>query len=189
MVYFWHCWTGEWKENVIDKIVLRFNNSQSRYQVVALSIPFDSSEQKFLLSVAGGKPPDCVALWGRTLSAWAEKGIIEPLNRFMTPEEWVQYQRDAYPVVLKVATYKGLLYGVPTNMNTYACYYNPKHLRDAGLDPSQFPKTLEDLLAWGRKLTKTDSDGHLTRIGFMPTGLERYAPLLEEVFGMKADIV
>ncbi len=34
-VRFWHMWTAEWKD-VVDRIVDRFNKSQSEYEVEAL---------------------------------------------------------------------------------------------------------------------------------------------------------
>jgi hypothetical protein len=37
-VRFWHMWTAEWKV-VVDRIVERFNRSQSEYWVDALSLP------------------------------------------------------------------------------------------------------------------------------------------------------
>ncbi|MCX5759579.1 MAG: extracellular solute-binding protein, partial [Candidatus Hydrogenedentes bacterium] len=49
-------------------------------------------------------------------------------------------------------------------------------MHEAGLDPAQFPQTLEGLVAWGEKLHKFDAAGNLTRMGFMPTLFVTYAP-------------
>src|SRR5262245_38391223 len=61
-VRFWHMWTAE-SEQVVERIVDRFNRSQDRYEVIPLSIPSRGADTKFLLSVVGGDPPDCMAEW------------------------------------------------------------------------------------------------------------------------------
>src|SRR5258708_855724 len=65
-VRFWHMWSGEWKDKV-DQIVQEFNQSQDQYEVVALSIPGSSADYKFMLSVGGGDPPDCMAQWNAVI--------------------------------------------------------------------------------------------------------------------------
>jgi len=180
-VRFWHMWTAEWKV-VVDRIVDRFNASQDRYEVVALSVPSASADSKFLLAVAGGDPPDVMGQWNQVIPKWAESGLIVPIDDLMTPAEREAFDRDAYPVVRRIGTYKGRLYGVTTGLNVWACYYLPQHLREAGLDPDRFPQTLEELIAWGEKLHRFDRQGNLLRLGFMPEWLTMYAPVFGKGF-------
>ncbi|HYE06803.1 MAG TPA: ABC transporter substrate-binding protein [Planctomycetota bacterium] len=175
VVRFWHIWTGEWKV-VVDRIVERFNRDQDRYQVVALSIPTASAEQKFLMSVAGGDPPDVMAQLEQVVPAWASQGLIQPLEGMMAGDEWQAFQRDVYPVALKVGMYQGRLYALTIGINTWACFYRPDHLRDAGLADRPFPESLEELAAWGRRLHRHAPDGRLVRMGFWPTWVTQYAP-------------
>ena len=83
-VRFWHMWTAEWKD-VVDDIVDRFNVSQNVYEVIPLSIPYTAADSKFLLSVAGGAPPDVMAQWNPVIPKWAENDLIIPLDELMTP--------------------------------------------------------------------------------------------------------
>ncbi len=175
-VRFWHMWTAEWKV-VVDRIVERYNSSQDRYEVVALSVPPTGAESKFLLAVVGGDPPDVMAQWQNVIPTWADSGLILPLDGLMSPEDRATFDRDAYPVVKKIGTYRGHLYGLAIGVNTWACYVRLDHLRDAGLDPAALPTTLEDLVAWGRRLDRFDRAGNLTRLGFLPQWLMLYAPL------------
>jgi len=174
-VRFWHMWTAEWKD-VVDRIVQRFNDSQDTYELVALSVPGQAANSKFLLAVAGGDPPDCMAQWSPVIPKWADSKLLVPLNSLMTPAEWESFQRDTYPVARKIGIYKGDLYGVTTGLNIWACYYRIDHLQAQGLDPNRFPETLEELVAWGRKLHRFDARGDLTRLGFLPQSLPMYAP-------------
>ncbi|MDX2055664.1 MAG: ABC transporter substrate-binding protein [Polyangiaceae bacterium] len=173
-VRFWHMWSGEWKD-VVDKIVARFNASQSRYEVIALSVPSGSADQKLLMGVSGGDPPDVMAQWNQVIPAWAESGLLTPLDSLMTPNEWEELQATAYPVALKIGRYQGHLYGLTTGVNVFACYYRPDHLAAQGA--RTFPATLEELTELGSKLTRLDEKGQITRMGFMPMGFNIYAPI------------
>jgi len=175
-VRFWHMWSAEWKV-VVDRIAERFNQSQDTYEVVALSVPGQAANSKFLLAVAGGDPPDCMAQWNPVIPKWADSKLLVPLNRLMTDEEWARFQRDTYPIARKIGIYKGDLYGVTTGLNLWACYYRIDHLRRAGLDPNDFPDTLEELVdVWAPKLHRFDERGDLTIMGFMPKWISMYLP-------------
>lgn len=174
-VMLWHMWTAEWKA-VVDRICDRFNESQTKYEVIPLSVPMDSADSKFLLAVAGGEPPDVMAQWNRVIPKWAESGLIVPLNDLMSQHEWAAFQRDAYPAAKRIGIYKGNLYGVTTGLNIWACYCRLDCLREAGLDPNQFPETLEGLDEWARKLHKFSPSGQIMRVGFIPQFYAMYTP-------------
>ena len=170
-VRFWHMWTGEWKD-VVDKIVGRYNQSQNRYELIALSIPASGgANAKFTLGVAGGDPPDVMAQWDPVIPNWVDSGLLQPLDDLMPAEQWKQLQQEMYPVARKIGMYKGRLYGVTVGLNIWACYYRPDHLKEAGLDGQPFPQTLEDLARWGDQLNRRDSSGNLARMAFyrLPT--------------------
>lgn len=174
-VQFWHMWSGEWKD-VIDKIVDRFNKSQTEYELVALSVP-QSASTKCLLGIAGGDPPDVMAQWEGVIPTWAERKAIMPLDSLLTPQEYAKFKADAYPVVLRLGIYKGHLYTVTPTLNLSACYVNVEQMKEAGFDPNQFPKTLEELSDLGKKLDRKDSNGTVLRQGFSPGSWTNLAPL------------
>lgn len=179
-VRFWHMWSAEWKD-VVDKIVDRYNRSQDRYEVIALSIPSTGevqfSDTKFLLGAVGGDPPDVMAQWNPVIPTWADNQLLMPFEELMSPDEKATYDREAYPIVKRVGLYKGKTYGIPIGINCFALYYLPQHFREAGLDPNHFPKTLEEMTEVANRLTKRDSNGNLTRLGFLPNDWPHTAPL------------
>jgi len=178
-VRFWHMWRGEWAD-VVQRIVDRFNDSQDTYEVIALSVPGHAANSKFLLAVAGGDPPDCMAQWNNVIPKWADSKLLvalnDPKNGLMTSDQWERFKKTTYPIAKKIGMYKGNLYGVTTGLNIWACYYREDFLEEAGLDPARFPKTLEGLVEWGRTLHRFDAEGRLKRIGFMPQWFRTYAP-------------
>jgi multiple sugar transport system substrate-binding protein len=175
-VRFWHMWTAEWKD-VVDKIVDRFNKSQDKYEVEALSAPTQGADSKFILGVMGGDPPDVMAQWNPIIPPWADDNLLRPLDELMTPEEKRAFDENAYPVVKKLGMYRGRLYGMSIGINMFALYYLPQQLRDAGLDPDRFPTTLEELDKWGARLDKRDGSGNLIRLGWGPQGFLTFAPI------------
>jgi multiple sugar transport system substrate-binding protein len=180
-VRFWHMWTAEWKA-VVDRIVARFNASQTEYWVDALSVPPTGAESKFLLAVVGGDPPDVMAQWQYVIPTWAKSGMLTPLDGLMSEADKQTFEREAYPVAKKIGAYSGKLYGMPIGINAWACYYRKDHLREAGIDPQHLPATLEGLVELGRKLDRSDEHGNLTQLGFLPQGLKFFAPLFDGGF-------
>jgi multiple sugar transport system substrate-binding protein len=174
-VTYWHMWSGEWQP-VMERVVAEFNASQDKYEVIPLQVPYASADSKFLMSVAGGDPPDVMAQWTNAISTWSQDGVLQPLDTHMSPAEKQFFMRDTYPVIHNNGWYKGKLYGMVIAADVYACYYRPDQFRRAGLDPDHFPKTLEALTAAGRKLDQVDEAGRYTRLGFLPQGFQNYAP-------------
>lgn len=174
-VYYWHMWSGQW-EPVMNSVVDAFNKSQSKYEVIPLQVPYPDGTEKFLISVAGGDPPDVMAQWDQSISTWAQAGVLQPLDKYMTPTERHDFMTQTYPVIHQNGWYKGHLYGMVMGVDVYACYYRPSMFKAAGLDPNHFPSSLEALTADGLKMTKYDSAGNLTRIGFVPQTFTYFAP-------------
>ena len=174
-VYYWHMWSGQWQPTM-EHVVADFNASQTKYEVIPLSVPYASADSKFLMSVAGGSPPDVMTQWTQAISTWSQDGVLQPLDTRMTPAERQFFLHNTYPVIHENGWYKGHLYGMVINVDVYACYYRPDQFRQAGLDPDHFPKTLEQLTAGSRKLDQTDKAGRYTRLGFLPQTFIDYAP-------------
>ncbi|MDX1932946.1 MAG: ABC transporter substrate-binding protein [Capsulimonadales bacterium] len=175
-VRFWHMWTAEW-EAVIREIADRFNESQSRYEVIPLSVPTASADSKFLLAAVGGDPPDMMAQWNLVLATWAENGVLFPLEELMSAEDRRTLRTDTYSFVRKVGRFQDKLYAIGIGPNLSVCFYRTDHFRDAGLDPDRFPTTLEELTQAGETLTRFDRTGRLKRIGFLPTEYPQFAGL------------
>jgi multiple sugar transport system substrate-binding protein len=70
---------------------------------------------------------------------------------------------------MKALTYKGHIYGLPEFTNQVTMVVNTDAFKEAGIPLAQAQtKNLALLLKTAKKLTKTDSNGNLTRIGFDP---------------------
>ena len=172
-VRFWHMWSAEWKD-VVDRIVDRYNRSQDKYEVIALSVP-SGGDAKFLLGAMGGDPPDVMAQWNPVIPTWAEGKMLTPFEDLMSPAELKRFNEVAYPVVKEIGRYKGKTYGIAIGLNMLELYYLPSALREAGI--SRPPATWDELVADSSKLTKRDANGTITRLGFLPGSWMNTIPL------------
>lgn len=163
-VTYWEKWT-DYEGMAVQKVVDRFNAIQDQYFVDVVTM--SQIDQKALVAIAGGNPPDILGLWSFGLPQFAEKRALMPLRPFL--EKAGMDLQNFTPVFLDMNTYDGELYGLPTTPGSMALHWNKKLFREAGLDPDQPPRTLAELdeMAW--KLTKFDANGHITQLGFTPS--------------------
>lgn len=190
-IRFWHMWTAEWQV-LIEDICTNFNEIQEVYEVIPLSIPRGAADSKFLLSVAGGAPPDCMAQWNQLVPQFADRNLIMSFDELMSKRELASFYAHTYPVAKKIALYKGRPYCMPLDLNVRACFYRLDHLKEAGLLPADtperittktqlqnvnclLPRTMEELSLWGDQLHRFDPQGRLIRLGFAPQRFINFA--------------
>ncbi|MBS0191668.1 MAG: ABC transporter substrate-binding protein [Phycisphaerales bacterium] len=170
---YWEKWTGH-EARAMMKLVDAFNSSQKRIRVRYLTTA--GIDQKALISIAAGDPPDLVGLWNYNVPQYAETGAILPLDELDTKGE-VRAERFAQgfrPVLMHPDphTKKERQWAVINTGGVLALYYNKQLFREAGLDPERPPRTIEELTAANTRLikrSKPGSDAPLERAGFMQT--------------------
>jgi multiple sugar transport system substrate-binding protein len=122
-------------------------------------------DQAFLTRLASGDIPDLVRMGRPSVGLYAAKGVLQPVNSCVSKALIKQYRAGA----IKAMTWKGKLYGLPEFTNQVTMIVNPQAFQEAGVPLSQAQdKNLPALLKTAKKLTKFDSSGNLTRIGFDP---------------------
>jgi len=164
----------------LDDAVREFESLNPRYRVVSgqsASRGQTEDPTRFLVSVAGGMPPDVILFDRYAVTEWASRGAFTPLDEFVAkdrasgradaiiPEEF--YDSCWNEVVYRdPLTGKSGVYGIPEKVDNRALFYNKDLLKRAGYDAP--PKTWEELEEMAIKLTEKDNGGRLTRLGFAP---------------------
>jgi multiple sugar transport system substrate-binding protein len=166
---YWEKWTGH-EGKAMQKVVDDFNNSQSRifvrYMVTA------GIDQKALIAIAGGDPPDVVGLYNYNVPLYAECDAILPLDQFDSSfgVRIENYAQGVQPIMLhpdRTGTQR--MWATTNTGGTLAMYYNRTLFREVGLDPSQPPRTFQQLDEACKKLDIIEKDGSIRRVGFMHT--------------------
>ena len=121
--------------------------------------------QAFLTRLASGQIPDLIRMDRPSVGLYAAKGVLQPVNSCVSAALVKQYRAGA----IRAMTWKGKLYGLPEFTNQVTLIVDPQAFQEAGVALSQAQmKNLPALLKTAKKLTKFDSSGNLTRIGFDP---------------------
>lgn len=159
---YWEKWTRH-EGDAMVRVVNAFNESQSR--IFVRFIVVSDIGQKSLVAIAGNNPPDLIGLYAFNVPPYAEARAILPLDE-LAPKFGVKLQNYAQGV-RQVMTHKGNWWATVNTAGSVALYYNKTLFREAGLDPEKPPRTIEELNACHRTLTRRDAGGTFSRIGFL----------------------
>lgn len=112
---------------------------------------------------------------------FSKEGLIAPLDDLIAKNKIDT--ADMYSAPLSQCNYGGKYYCLPWGTDDYALFWNKAMFEDAGLDPDKPPETLEQMLEYSDKLTKTDDQGNLTQVGFIPDFPWSHTDLFLAMFG------
>jgi len=162
-VVFWYGATQD-EKSAYDKMISDFEKANPDITVKPMLVPMKYIERMLMLSIAGEVPPDVVRFYAHLGGELMSRGGLEPLDSLISRDKFDT--RDFYPVGLAQNTYKGKLYGIPWIMSPNALFYNRTLFREAGLDTKRPPRNWDELRSYAKKLTKLDSNGIPSQVGF-----------------------
>lgn len=163
-ITYWQYWTG-FEGKAIEHLVNKFNETHTDIRVKMLTI--SEPRKKTLLSIIGGTPPDVLSLIAAWVPELASRGAIIPLDEYC--KENMINESLFLPVYWKMLNLYEHTWALPTTPGATALYWNKKSFKDAGLDPERPPKTLKELEVFSDKITRFDSNGKITKLGFLPS--------------------
>lgn len=164
VVTYWEKWTG-FEADAMRDVVDKFNRSQDRIFVDFLTV--SGIQNKTLLATAGGIPPDVAGLFGANLAQYASSGSAIPLDSFVQSSDI--RKEDYIPGYWEMCQFDGQTFAMPSTPASYALHVNRGAWKEAGLDPSRPPQTLEEFEAMNDRLTIRKPDGGLKQAGFLPS--------------------
>lgn len=160
---FWAWWSSEARKPYIDQMVQEFNDSQSKYHVTYVDIPWGDIFTKNIAQIAAGNPCDIMANSLEEVIFRAGQGQVEPLDAYLTDD----VRAGFYEQYLDACTADdGSIYALPLSVDTRGIYYNKAHFEEVGINPDDI-QTWADLEAAARKLDVIDGD-KWGRVGFIP---------------------
>jgi len=158
------------KVDVMDQLIKEFMAKNPDIKVEQVTFPYESYNQKVAASIPAGEGPDVINLFCGWLPMYVKAGYIQDLPaKDFSPA----YMKSTYyPFVAQNVNFGGKLYSAPTAVRTLALIWNKKLFKEAGLDPEKPPKTLDELAAYAKKLSKYDAQGNLIQAGLtmQPSG-------------------
>lgn len=166
VIRYWEKWSGI-EGQIMQSIVDRFNETVGRDEGIWVEYSAISNvERRTLIATAGGDPPDVAGLYDHIVAQYADQGALLELDD-LVPKYGINPD-DFKPVWWDIGRYNGTLYALPSTPYTIALYYNKRLFRDAGLDPEQPPRTIEELTEYSHRLTRRDDTGRIIQGGLIP---------------------
>lgn len=161
---FWSWWSSEARKPYVEEMVEGFNQSQSKYHVTYVDIPWSDIFTKNIAQIAAGNPCDIIANSLEEVRFRAGQGQVEPLDAYMEDD----VKNSFYEQYLEACTADdGQIYALPLSVDTRAIYYNKAHFEEAGINAEDI-QTWDDLVEAARKLDIKNGD-KWDRVGFIPT--------------------
>ena len=160
----------ESKVQLVDELIKNFEKANPGIKVEQVTFPYESFNQKVAASIPAGEGPDVITLFYGWLPMYVKAGYLQELPKSDFNKAY--FDKTYYPFVAESVDFGGKYYSAPTAVRTLALIWNKKLFREAGLDPNVPPKTLDELAAFAKKLSKYDSQGNLIQAGLamQPTG-------------------
>jgi sn-glycerol 3-phosphate transport system substrate-binding protein len=91
--------------------------------------------------------------------------LIEPVETLATSAEDKAWLKTFYPAFMENSQSGGHTWGIPFQRSTIVQYWNKDLFKAAGLDPEKAPGTWDEMVSFGKKLTKKDASGNVTQWG------------------------
>ncbi len=163
-ITFWHSETASGEQNLIQ-LVNRFNASQDRVRVEAI---YQGNDAELTLKLIAGLPSGNVPTVAYMSETYTQRlidsGQVVPVQAFIDRDNYDL--SDFSPAALAYYTVDNTLYAMPHGLAVPVLYYNKIPMREAGLDPEQPPRDLDEATAISRQLLQQDASGAVTRSGF-----------------------
>ena len=156
-------WQYTYKARVeaIDKLIANFEKANPDITVKHTSFPYADYRKKVSIAISSGDGPDLVQLYYGWLNDYRDGGLIQPLPKDTFPHDEIESNFFKMVSSMKV---DGDYWGLPTAVRSLALFYNNDLFSEAGL--SGPPETLDQMVEYAKKLTKTDSAGNYIQLGF-----------------------
>lgn len=130
---------------VFMEIVKKFE-SENNLKIEVQRIPFQGQEQKILTACAAHTTPDIARVDVAFVARLALRNAVIPLNIDDIKDKIV-------PAALKSNIINEKIYGIPDQTNCLCLFYNKDLFKQAGLNPNKPPKTWDEFIQYGKKLT------------------------------------
>ena len=179
---FWHS-MSIYQGDTLEQLVGEYNNNNEDIQVrLIFQGLYDDMKIKLINAVKTGDLPDVSQVAIEYLDVFIDDNRIEPITDYISEDN----KNDILSQFWNGVTRQREIYAFPFNQSVQVLYYNKDAFEKAGIDPDKPPKTWEDVIKYGKELTKDfDGDGTIDQWGILVSleGVFGFTPLIRQVGG------
>lgn len=150
--------------DIIRRQLAKYEKTHPGVKIELQAVPTAQRGDKLMAMVLGGMAPDIVHINEADIARFVPMGSLEVLDGYL--EKTPDLKGELVPAMNAMSTFDGKLYGIPRFASINTLIYNADHFRQAGLDPDRPPKSWDEFVEYGRKLTRdTNDDSQIDRWG------------------------
>jgi ABC-type glycerol-3-phosphate transport system substrate-binding protein len=139
---------SQYQQAAVDE----FEAANPNIQVEVVTVPYPEYQDRLVIAVRGGTPPDVSTVDQIWNYGFATGGAIIALDDYIAQSEIVS-QESFFPGAWDSAAFDGQVWGIPFNIDVWQfTFYNADLFEAAGVDPATLA-TWEGLKAAGEALT------------------------------------
>ncbi len=169
----WHWMTD--RKDTFNELAKKYKAQTGVDVEFMLFFPPDIFSQKVIAAARAGNLPDIFGILGekKTLGSFVKAGHILDLTSYMQQDN-NRWQESFYPQTLAVNIFEPAnsydvmpgIYAAPIDTTVMQFVYNKSILQEAGLNPDNSPKTLDEFIDYAKKAKeKTGKDGFVCGFG------------------------
>jgi ABC-type glycerol-3-phosphate transport system substrate-binding protein len=149
---FWHTYNDK-EEAILKEVIADWEKANPEWKIRAVTIPFQGHQAKLRTSLTVGRGPDMARVDWSFVCELARKNAVASLESF----GFDKIKDDYLPAPRDTNFIDGSFYGLPDQTTGLAMFYNKAMFRVAGLDPEMPPKTWDEFIEQGKKLSNPAS--------------------------------
>lgn len=115
---------------------------------------YAETRTKVQTALQGNKPPEMAIMFSTDLFSLLDMDAIVDIDSFIKTEDDKKYIEDFYQGFMTNSQTQGKTWGIPFQRSTIVLYYNKDAFKEVGLNPDIPPATWEEMVSYGKKLTK-----------------------------------
>ncbi|KPJ89678.1 MAG: hypothetical protein AMS17_01080 [Spirochaetes bacterium DG_61] len=179
---FWHS-MSIYQGDVLERMVQEYNNENPDIKVkLIFQGLYNDMKTKLLTASKTNDFPDIAQVAIEYLDVFVYEKEIEPITSLISEED----RSDILPQFWNGVTREREIYAFPFNQSVQVLYYNRDAFRKSGIDPDKPPKTWNQVIEYGKKLTKDfNNDGIIDQWAVLISleGVFGFTPLIRQVGG------
>ena len=91
---------------------------------------WDDFKQAVTLAAESGTAPNIIVSGHEDIGPWSQAGILRPIEDYVDFDAWPL--NDLYPNLVDVASYDGMIWGIPQDSESRPFFMSKKHLAEIG---------------------------------------------------------
>jgi ABC-type glycerol-3-phosphate transport system substrate-binding protein len=167
VINFWNGLTGADGQGMV-RIMERWAEKNPEVNVKIQMIAWRTFYDKLSASLVAGAPPEMWIFHSEQVIRYADKGLMKQVDDLAQgktfPGQDIPIPDMGY--TLPFAQLNGKTYSVPLDQYTWCIMFNKDLAQQAGLDPEKPPRSGDEFVEWGKKMTVDAAGKRATESGF-----------------------